>query len=233
MLLAYIDESHDRKEYWLTALVVPTEVALPLQNKLDAVVRTATVSFGIPLDAELHGHAVLHAKEAWEPMKTAVRARIGVYAAALRSIADFEGIQIVMTGIDIPRLYRRYTSPEHPHREALDILTQSVNTLAGRNGVDFLAIADEIDRSDTLRASYWDLQRLDTLSRHGGKLDRAVDALHFAPSHHSRLLQAVDLVSFLHFRIRRTPVTDQRSTKASADLWKVVENQVWAETVWP
>lgn len=233
MLLAYIDESYDRDEYWLSALVVPNEVALQLQNKLDAVVRDATLSFGIPLNAELHGHPLLHAKEVWEPMKEAVRARINVYSAALHAIADCEGIQIVMAGINVPRLNRRYTAPHHPHREALDRLTQSVNALAGERGTDFLAIADEIDESDTLRASYWDMQRLDTLSRYGGKLNRAVDALHFAPSNHSRLLQAADLVSFLHFRIRRTPVTDLRSAKASADLWDIVENKVWAKTLSP
>lgn len=70
----------------------------------------------------------------------------------------------------------------------------------------------------------------DTLSRYGGKLDRAVDALHFAPSRHSRLLQAADLVSFLHFRIRRTPEADPRSAKASANLWDIVDHQVRTKT---
>jgi hypothetical protein len=233
MLLAYIDESYDREEYWLTGLVVPTEGALQLQNDLDAVVRTAALNFGIPLNAELHGHPLLQAKDVWVPMKVAVRARINLYAAALQAVAACEGVQIVMAGINIPRLNRRYTAPHHPHREALDRLTQSVNALAGERDTDFLAIADEIDESDTYRASYWDMQRLDTLSRYGGKLNRAVDALHFAPSHHSRLLQAADLVSFLHFRIRRTPVTDSKSAKASADLWDIIESRVWAQTLSP
>ena len=233
MLLAYIDESYDRDEYWLTALVVPNDVALQLQNRLDEIVRDATLNFGVPLAAELHGHPLLHAKDAWEPMKQPVRARINVYGAALRAIANCEGIQIVMAGIDIARVNRRYTTPPHPHTEALDQLAQSVNSLATERGTDFLAIADEIDQSDTLRASYWDMQRLDTLSRYGGKLDRAVDALHFAPSRHSRLLQAADLVSYLHFRIRRTSEVDPRSAKASADLWDIVDHQVGTKTFWP
>jgi hypothetical protein len=233
MLLAYIDESYDRDEYWLTALVVPNAVALQLQNKFDDIVRDATLEFGVPLTAELHGHPLLHAKEAWEPMKEPVRARINIYQAALRAIADTEGTQIVMAGIDVARLNRRYTAPPHPHQEALDQLAQSVNALAAECETDFLAIADEIDQSDTLRASYWDMQRLDTISRYGGKLERAVDALHFAPSRHSRLLQAADLVSYLHFRIRRTPDADPRSAKASARLWNIVDHQVKKKTIWP
>lgn len=232
MLLAYIDESYDRQEYWLTALVVPDQVAPQLQTNLDAVVRDTT-RFGIPLNAELHGHPLVHAKESWEPMKEMVRARINVYSAAFRAIAQCDGIHIIMVGVDTARLLRRYTNPRHPHHEALDILTQTLNDFATETHTHFLAIADEIAESDTLRASYWDMQRLDTLSRHGQKLDRALDALHFAPSKHSRLLQAADLVSFLHFRIRRTQTTDQRSIKANADLWALVADKVWAEKVWP
>lgn len=93
MLLAYIDESYDRQEYWLTALVVPDQVAPQLQTNLDAVVRDTT-RFGIPLNAELHGHPLVHAKESWEPMKEMVRARINVYSAAFRAIAQCDGIHI-------------------------------------------------------------------------------------------------------------------------------------------
>ncbi|AVV86847.1 DUF3800 domain-containing protein [Mycobacterium tuberculosis] len=44
-----------------------------------------------------------------------------------------------------------------------------------------------------------------------------VDALHFAPSKHRRLLQAADLVSYLHFRRRRSDVKDARSVKTTND----------------
>ena len=233
MLLTYIDESYDRGEHWLTGLVVPAEAALRLQNALDAVVRDAARGHGVALNSELHGHALLQATEFWEPMRDDVDARITVYSDALQAIADSDGILILTAGIDIARLQRRYTAPHHPHREALDTLAQSLNELAQERDTDFLAIADEVDQSRTLRADYWDLQRVDTLSRYGGKLDRAVDALHFAPSQHSWLLQAADLVSYLHFRIRRIPVTDARSVKASADLWDIVAGVVRAGPVRP
>jgi hypothetical protein len=38
MLLAYLDESYDKVEYWLTALLVPADAALKLQQDLDKVV---------------------------------------------------------------------------------------------------------------------------------------------------------------------------------------------------
>jgi hypothetical protein len=44
VLLAYLDESYDKLEYWLTALVVPTGSALALQNDLDAIVENSARS---------------------------------------------------------------------------------------------------------------------------------------------------------------------------------------------
>ena len=59
MLLAYLDESHDKVEYWMAALIVPCESALQLQNDLDAVVNNAMMSgYGVPhaRGVECHCH---------------------------------------------------------------------------------------------------------------------------------------------------------------------------------
>jgi hypothetical protein len=234
MLLAYLDESYDKAEYWLTALVVPSDSALQLQNDLDGVVNDATMSgYNLPPDAELHGHQLVHGKGDWESMAAMVRARIQIYAKALRAIAACDGAEIAMRGIDIKRLNDRYTDPWHPHRVAIDFMAQSLNALSKRRDTHFLAIADEIEQADTLRASYWAFQRYGTLSYWSGAIDRAVDALHFAPSKHSRLLQAADLVSYLHFRMRRSGVTDPRAIKANRDLWDIIaaKRKVWQ--IWP
>lgn len=232
MLLAYLDESYDKVEYWLTALVVPTETALQLQNSLDAVVYEAMTKYGIPYDAELHGHALVHGKDDWAPMAPMIRARIKIYSDALEAIASCDGVELALRGIDISALNRRYTKPWHPHRVAIDFMAQTLNGMAKGRETHFLAIADEIDQADTLRASYWQFQRIGTLSLYSGKADRAVDALHFAPSKHSRLLQAADLVSYLHFRRRRSGVTDPRAVKANDDLWDVVKGQLYAWHLW-
>ena len=83
MLLAYIDGSYDKVEYWLTALVVPAEDALQLQNDLDAVVSGAARSYGVSPDAELHGSYIRAGKGGWAGMKEMIRARIKVYSDAL------------------------------------------------------------------------------------------------------------------------------------------------------
>lgn len=171
MLLAYIDESYDKAEYWLTALVVPHDSALRLQNDLDGVVADAARHYGIAPHAELHGHSIVQATDDWAEMKPMVRARIKIYANALEAIAACDGLQLVYRGIDIAKQKSRYATPWHPHRVAIDFVCQSLNGLARRSGTDFLAIADEIEQADTLRLSYWQFQRLGTLSPYSGKLD--------------------------------------------------------------
>lgn len=87
MLPAYIDESYDKVEYWLTALVVPADNALQLQNDLDAAVPDAARSYGVSPDAELHGSHIRGGKDDWTGMKEMIRAPIKVYSDALETIA--------------------------------------------------------------------------------------------------------------------------------------------------
>jgi len=85
-------------------------------------------------------------------MAHTVRARIKIYSNALEATAGCDGFEVAFSGIDIPYLNDRYTTPWHPHRMAIDFMAQALNgTATGRN-THFLAIADEIDQADTLRA---------------------------------------------------------------------------------
>lgn len=232
MLLGYIDESYNDKEYWLTGLMIPSPDALPLQRDLDQVVASAE-KYGVPSSAELHGHPLQHGKDDWEPMRSMVRARIKVYSDALDAIASYPNIEIAFRGIDILQHKKKYANPWHPHRVALDYLCQSMNSMARGRGENFLAIADEVDRSDTLRQSYYDFQRGGTLSRFNRTIDRSIDSLHFAPSKHSRLLQAADLVSYLHYRIRCSGVKDHRARSANEKLMSKIQHQRRVWDIWP
>lgn len=235
MLLAYLDESYDKVEYWLTALLVPADSALQLQQDLEGIVYDAYMSsYCVARTAELHGYELVHGEGDWAPMSDKIRARIGIYRKVYEAIAACEGIEIVFRGINIPRLKLRYRDNAwHPHRVAIDFMAQSLNSMARGRQTHFLAIADEIDQSDTLRANYWRFQQFGTLSSWTGTIDRSLDALHFAPSKHSRLLQAADLVSYMHFRRRRSGITDPRALKANKEIWDIIDRQVKVLTIWP
>ncbi|MBO3745989.1 DUF3800 domain-containing protein [Streptosporangiaceae bacterium NEAU-GS5] len=58
-----------------------------------------------------------------------------------------------------------------------------------------------------------------------------VDTIHFAPSSASRLLQAADLVAFLHQRCQRKE-RDPHAQQANEDLWVRISGKVYHEMCW-
>jgi hypothetical protein len=165
-------------------------------------------------------------------MAPLIRARIGVYGAALDAIASAGKLRLFLCGVDRARLQGRYVSPWHPHTVTLGHVLQRLNDHGSALDQPVLTIADEVGNHDTHRAHVWSYQHEGTVSRFHGKLTWIADTLHFAPSKHSRLLQAADIVSYLHFRRRRTPISDARALKANDDLWARVEPLVQCRHFW-
>lgn len=58
------------------------------------------------------------------------------------------------------------------------------------------------------------------------QLTRIVDTIHFAPSKASRMVQAADLVAFLHHRIKSRADTDPRAKRANESLWERIADKV-------
>jgi hypothetical protein len=64
-------------------------------------------------------------------------------------------------------------------------------------------------------------------------ITRIVDTLHFAPSSAGRLVQAVDLVVFLHNRMASTsPEADGRAVVVNETLWRRIEKRIEHEYRW-
>ncbi|HEU0130992.1 MAG TPA: DUF3800 domain-containing protein [Mycobacteriales bacterium] len=226
MLLTYLDESYDRARYWLCGLVCPDDQAIPLMHALDAVVASAP---GVPDQAELHGHALFHGSQEWAPFARRVRARLGVYHAALAAIAAHD-VRLVLQGVDVPALRARHTV--HPHAVVLQHLAERVDRLAEDRDERLLLIADEVAGADGYREHIWRFQRGPTPGYRPRHLTRIADTLHFAPSRASRLLQAADLVAFLHRRITSGVERDERAVRANAALWARIEPRVHRISCW-
>jgi len=64
-------------------------------------------------------------------------------------------------------------------------------------------------------------------------ITRIVDTLHFAPSSASRLVQAVDLIVFMHNRIESTePDADGRAVAINEALWRRIEKRIEHQYCW-
>lgn len=233
MLLTYVDESHSAGVYYLGALLCPEAEAIPLAAALDAVVEQAMWDHGhITANAELHGYDILQGKGDWADLKPKVRARIGVYAAALQAIADRD-VTIVLRGVDLKRLKARYgENHDHPHSIVLTHLIEKIDIVSKNADELALIIADECEGQDQYRRELDIYRTAGTWGYRARKITRVVDTMHFASSTASRLLQAVDLVAFMYHRVQSGADTDPRAKKATEELWARVAPKVVHEWTW-
>ncbi|KZS65576.1 DUF3800 domain-containing protein [Mycobacterium pseudokansasii] len=231
MLLAYLDESYDQTFYWITAVVCHETALIPITQGLDE----AYWKGGYPAypGTELHGHDLFHGKNDFERLHDQPRRRIKWYADALQVIGDQPNVGIIIRGVHRQRLLNRYGHNAHPpHDVVLEHLLERVDEYAEKQGQPLLVIADEHQDAKRHRSSLWDYQRSGTWGYRSRVLKRVVDTMHYSPSGSSRLLQAADLISFLHHRISSGTDTDQRAVNANNGLWARIQPLVQHAGCW-
>jgi hypothetical protein len=100
VLFAYVDESANKRHYRTVALVLDAERVSGLAEALDAVMAGASAAYkGVGREFEFHGHDLFGATEEWAVLKSAPRARIGIYRDALQAIAGAVGA-VFIEGLD-------------------------------------------------------------------------------------------------------------------------------------
>lgn len=237
VLLTYVDESYCKNCYYLAGLLVPDREAVSLTKALDDVVAQLAANFDeLPSTAELHGHDIFQAKNDWEKLGPKLRARIGAYDKAMRAIGEHD-VKIILRGVMSKLLVERYGDRAyHPHSVVLTHLLERVDSYAESLGEYALVIADEPGQEDQqpeYRADLRLYRQVGTWGYRARKIERVVDTLHFAPSSASRLVQAADLIAFLHHRMVTTgPNADPRAVRANEKIWAHVADRVWHSFCW-
>jgi hypothetical protein len=231
VLLTYLDESYTKDRFYIAALGCPDEVAIPLASDLDQVVQDAATAYAVAPTAELHGHALFAGKDDWKDLAPAIRARIGVYDKAMEAIGRY-AVRIFLCGVDIPALRRRYSYPEAPHSVVLQHVLERVNAHARSTPERVLVIADEVAEADSHRQALIDYRRYGTPGYLSSTLGQVVDTIHFVPSYTSRLLQAADLIAFLHRRRETHTESDKRAQRANDRIWGHIEPRIVHQRLW-
>lgn len=229
MLLTYVDESYTQDWYFIAGLAVHHDAVRSLETELNDVIRNAHKKYGVGERAELHGHPLFHGQEEWTGVMP--RQRIGVYNDAFQAIADHD-VQIFLRGLDVARQKKRYVRCDPPHDVCLQHLLERVNGYAKATDQAALVIADELHEHDRHRRNLLDFKDYGTPGYLSSTLPRIVDTIHFAPSHHSRLLQAADLVAFLHRRRKTHIESDARAKRANDKLWQRIVPRIQHQHTW-
>lgn len=235
MLLAYLDESYSRNHFYIAALVVPEAVALPLATALDDLVtEVANERFpgiGLTPEAELHGYELFHGVADWQPLNRMHRARVGIYADACSIIASHE-VDIALRGMRTDMQRARYADQDDPHGVVLTFVLENVQEIAERDEALALVVADEVPGQSGHRSRLRWYQQRGTWGYRARPIDRIVDTIHFAPSTESRLIQAADLLAFIHHRREAVTSSDPRSAQAVEAIWQSLRPRFHSLRTW-
>ncbi|WBB73175.1 DUF3800 domain-containing protein [Micromonospora sp. WMMD1128] len=229
MLLGYLDESYSADWYYMAALLCDGTGAQAITTALDDVIIKAVKSHGVAEDAELHGYELFQGEGWWQDL--APRARLGVYNDAFQAIGQ-HARAIILRGVHSAGLRQRYLTPEPPHSIVLLHLLERIDDYARSQGEHVLVIADEVGEQAKHRSDMAMYRRSGTWGYRAKRLTQIVDTLHFAPSSASRLVQAIDLVTFLYRRMECHTETTLRATRANDNLWARIEPKVRHRQCW-
>lgn len=230
-LLAYVDESERKPYFFLGSVVADGNTVNKLEAGLSEILEELYES-GVLTQSntrELHGHDLFQGKGDWSNL--APRQRIGVYSRALGLISE-SGAKVVVRGLDCERQKAKYSIVEPPHEVVMGHLLERVNDYAKRVDDKALIVADEVHAVERHRTNFRDYKQNGTPGYRSSKLPYLIDTLHFAPSHHSSMLQAADLVTFVYGRRHVEIRQNDPSALATRRLWHLLDGAVLHHGVW-
>jgi Protein of unknown function (DUF3800) len=223
--VAYMDETHNADSYWICGVVVPIDHIVRTKAALTEVAEEAAKAYGLGvLCPELHGYELFQGEGEFSELFP--RARVDVYSKALDALAAADPV-IILRGVRRPNIRMM-----NPHRLAWRYAIESVDEFGGAGPI--LVVADE--HAETESALRGDIRSYRSSGTGGWKprtIVNVLPGLRFLDSRTSTLLQAADLVVFLHqrrFNIERE--RDARSQKARESLWAKVAPFVAVQRLW-
>jgi hypothetical protein len=221
--VAYIDETYSSRTYWVCGLVIENSEIRCAQAALDAVATEAAVAWRLDAVPELHGHELFHRKGAFAQVP--IEGCIDTYRRAIEAISS-HNLKILVRGVSHSEI--RY---QDPHRLAWRYAIESIDELPGFGGT--LIVADEHHTERLLRD---DMESYLTVGTGGWKprrISRVLTSPVFSASAENRLLQAVDLVAFLHQRRFNVPFESNSVAQFERErIWTSVASHVALYRLW-
>jgi len=219
-----MDETHDVGSYWLCGVVVQTSRIKETQAALTSVSEKAARVFHFAEPPELHGYDLFSRMRLFKDKPPPACFRI--YGNALDAFATCEPI-IVLRGVN-----RKKIRIVDPHRLAWRYAVEAIDEHGGDGPI--LIVADRHEATeDALRDDIRDYITGNTGGWKPRTLKKLLPDLMFMHSHENPLLQASDLVAYLHRRrFNLETEGDPRQHYWREYLWSKVERFVRVSHVW-
>jgi len=201
MILFYYDEVKfnppQQESFWLGGIGVPSEIVAEIEQQVNEVSKDAFGSSLLRKDTEFHGKEICRGNGLFKGFDESVR------------LAYLERLLKVVARDDIFRIYveirpKNITHSPKPHDEiAFMFLTEQYNKLLQEQDVIGMMFGDYDEPAiGTSVASLSRFRSGGTEWSRAAGIDRIIDTVHFAKSHHSRMIQLADIflycLQFIH-----------------------------------
>ncbi len=229
MFLCFVDESNEGDFHGFAALVADEHCTKHLTVTLNSIMAQVAVDWGLERTTEFHAYPMFHGKEDWAMVP--VRARVGLFHKVVAAIVD-QPVDIILRSVSESRLRDRQSKEAYPvnfppEQVCFQHILQRVNQTAAGRKTHALIIADERGDRERHRDRFATYQTEGTPGVYmHTTLDTLLDTVHFAPSHHSRMLQAADVLAFIYRRFHTVLESDPRAAENMRKLWaKIIESR--------
>lgn len=219
MHLLYVDESgksgpKDFTQPWyvLGGLILPenrwTAVERDLNEAIEAVVPAPR-----PDDWELHMSLIAHRKKHFSTMPEADRFAL---VDAVFDVMEEHDLKLIFVGIDKELHQNKYARPKPVENVAYMLMLERFNYCVGRKGAIGLVVADEQKEVEISTRKAHSRYRRDGTGM--SRIEHVIETPFFTPSHWSRPLQMIDVVTYYVARRLRGATT--------ASYWERIERRL-------
>jgi hypothetical protein len=195
MYVTYFDEvkadtRQGQNSYWVGGIAVPMDAIAEVEGRVNEIAEQVFGSTELTPDTEFHckhlyrGHGPFKGRNAED--------RIEILVSLVDILAESAVIKRVFAQIVTSRLKG---SQKKPHEIAFAFFCERVQMLVGPQTT--ILIGDQDD--EQVKAMIRDFSRFranGTFWDYGIKIKNVVDTVHFARSHHSRMIQLADVYMF-------------------------------------
>lgn len=219
MYVTYFDEvksnpSNGQDHYFVGGLSIPMERIREIEEKVGEVANDTFGTTELRPDTEFHAAHIYFRKGPFKGLES--EQRIALLGRLSRIIAEEEGIRRVYADIDVTKL----KAPDRAAEFAFAHFCERVELLNRTT----LLIGDLDDQqAKSMIADFARFRVQGTPWDYGIKVEKLVDAVHFARSHHSRMVQLADVYLFAvtHRTAGRQGWMAEALTKelAGVELW--------------
>ena len=193
--ITYFDEvkanpQNGQEWYFVGGLSVPADEIPTLEEKANLIAEEVFETRDLTQQTEFHAAHIYFGKGAFKRVEPKVR--IDTLVRLARAISESEGTKRVYAAINTAKLYSATKAPEFAFAHFCERVQMSLG------GSKTLLIGDQDDEhAKSMIAAFAQYRNRGTPWDYGIKIEGIIDAVHFARSHHSRMIQLADVYLFL------------------------------------